>query len=91
MNFKEYDKIIKEHKFDMLFMIIYYSLQCNEAFKDLKEREIERLIYFIHDVYLKDENNTDLGYICDRALKHKEQILNNKITISEFLTGWLFI
>lgn len=91
MNFKEYDKIIKEHKFDMLFMIIYYNLQCNEDFKNLKEKEMERLICFIHDAYLKDNNNTDLGYICDKALEHKEQILTNKISISEFLTGWLFI
>ena len=27
MNFKEYDEIIKKHKYDMLSMIIYYNLQ----------------------------------------------------------------
>lgn len=37
MNFKEYDEIIKKHKYDMLSMIIYYTLQCNEDFKNLLE------------------------------------------------------
>ena len=86
MNFKEYDKVIKEHKFDMLFMIIYYSLQCNEDFKKLEQTEVENLIYFIYKAYLKDENHIDLSYLCDKALEYKEQILNDDMTTWDFLT-----
>ncbi len=81
MNFKEYDEIIKKHKYDMLFMIIYYNLQCNEDFKNSKENDIITLIQFIHKAYLKDENHIDLGYICDKALENKENILKNDVNI----------
>lgn len=81
MNFKEYDEIIKNHKYDMLFMIIYYNLQCNEDFKNLKENDIIMLIQFIYKAYLKDESHIDLGYICDKALENKENILKNDVNI----------
>ncbi len=80
MNFEEYDEIIKKHKYDMLFMIIYYNLQCNDDFKKLKENDIIKLIHFIHYTYLKDENRIDLGHICDKAIENKENILNDKWT-----------
>ncbi len=80
MNFEEYDEIIKKHKYDMLFMIIYYNLQCNDDFKKLKENDIIKLIHFIHYTYLKDENHIDLGHICDKAIENKENILNDKWT-----------
>lgn len=81
MNFKEYDEIIKKHKYDMLFMIIYYNLQCNEDFKNLKENDIIMLIQFIYKAYLKDESHIDLGYICDKALENKKEILKNDVNI----------
>lgn len=81
MNFKEYDEIIEKHKYDMLNMIIYYNLQCNEDFKNLKENDIIILIQFIYKAYLKDENHIDLGYICDKALENKENILKNDVNI----------
>lgn len=81
MNFKEYDKIIKEHKYDMLSMIIYYNLQCNEDFKNLKENDIIMLIQFIYKAYLKDESHIDLGYICDKALENKKEILKNDVNV----------
>lgn len=81
MNFKEYNEIIKKHKYDMLFMIIYYNLQCNENFKSLKENDIIMLIQFIYKAYLKDENHIDLGYICDKALENKEEILKNDVNV----------
>lgn len=81
MNFKEYDEIIKNHKYDMLFMIIYYNLQCNDDFKNLKENDIIMLIQFIYKAYLKDESHIDLGYICDKALENKKEILKNDVNI----------
>lgn len=81
MNLKEYDEIIKKHKYDMLSMIIYYNLQCNEDFKNLKENDIIMLIQFIYKAYLKDESHIDLGYICDKALENKENILKNDANI----------
>lgn len=81
MSFKEYDEIIKKHKYDMLSMIIYYNLQCNEDFKNLKENDIIMLIQFIYKAYLKDESHIDLGYICDKALENKENILKNDVNI----------
>ena len=81
MNFKEYDEIIKKHKYDMLSMIIYYNLQCNEDFKNLKENDIIMLIQFIYKAYLKNESHIDLGYICDKALENKKQILKNDVNV----------
>lgn len=81
MNFKEYDETIKKHKYDMLSMIIYYNLQCNEDFKNLKENDIIMLIQFIYKAYLKDESHIDLRYICDKALENKEKILKNDVNI----------
>lgn len=81
MNFKEYDEIIKEHKYDMLFLEIYYNLTCNDNFETLTDEEKEKLIHFIHRAYLKDESHIDLGYICDKALKNKENILKNDVNI----------
>lgn len=78
MNFKEYDNFINNHKYDMLFMIIYYNLKCNDDFKNLKENDIIKLIQFIHYAYLKDENYIDLAHICDKAIENKENILNDK-------------
>ena len=81
MDFKEYDETIKKHKYDMLSMIIYYNLQCNENFKNLKENDIIMLIQFIYKAYLKDESHIDLGFICDKALENKENILKNDVNI----------
>lgn len=81
MNFKEYDEIIKKHKYDMLSMIIYYNLKCNEDFKNLKENDIIMLIQFIYKAYLKDESHIDLGYICDKALENKKEILKNNVNV----------
>lgn len=81
MKFKEYDEIIKKHKYDMLSMIIYYNLQCNEDFKNLKENDIIMLIQFIYKAYLKDESHIDLGYICDKALENKKEILKNDVNV----------
>lgn len=83
MNFEEYDKIIKEHKFDMLELIIYYNLKCNENLQldyvNLKskniQKQLETLICFIHRAYLKDETRLDLGYMCDKAVEFKNEIL----------------
>ena len=80
MNFKEYDKFINNHKYDMLHFIIYYNLKCNDDFKNLNENEIEQLIYFIHSTYLKDENYMDLSHICDVAIINKNDIINNNFT-----------
>lgn len=81
MNFKEYDEIIKKHKYDMLSMIIYYNLKCNEDFKNLKENDIIMLIQFIYKAYLKDESHIDLGYMCDKALENKKEILKNDVNV----------
>lgn len=81
MNLKEYDEIIKKHKYDMLSMIIYYNLQCNEDFKNLKENDTIMLIQFIYKAYLKDESRIDLGYICDKALENKKEILKNDVNV----------
>ena len=81
MNFEKYEEIIKKHNYDILFMIIYYNLQCNEDFKNLKENDIIMLIQFIYKAYLKDESHIDLGYICDKALENKENILKNDVNI----------
>lgn len=89
MNFKEYDEIIKNHKYDMLFMIIYYNLKCNENLQldyvnmesENIKKQLEMLINFIYKAYLKDESHLDLGYICDKAVEFKNEILKNDVNI----------
>lgn len=89
MNFKEYDEIIKNHKYDMLFMIIYYNLKCNENLQldyvnmesENIKKQLETLINFIYKAYLKDESHLDLGYICDKAVEFKNEILKNDVNI----------
>lgn len=86
MNFKEYDKIIKEHKYDMLFLMIYYTLSnYYDKFETLKDKDKEILIYFIHRAYLKDETRLDLGYMCDKAMELKDEILKENLNTWDFL------
>ena len=85
MNFKEYDEIIKEHKYDMLFLEIYYNLTWNDNCEMLSDKEKELLIYFIHRAYLKDETRLDLGYICDKAMELKDEILKDDLNTWDFL------
>ena len=85
MNFKEYDYIIEKHKYDMLFLEIYYNLTCNDKFETLKDKDKEILIYFIHRAYLKDETSLDLGYMCDKAIELKDKILKDDLNTWDFL------
>ena len=85
MNFKEYDKIIKEHKFDMLFLEIYYNLTCDDTFKTLSDKDKEILIHFTHRAYLKDETMLDLCYMCDKAMELKDEILKDDLDTWDFL------
>lgn len=84
MEFEKWDKIIKENKYDMLFLEIYYNLTCNEEFKTFTDKEKETLIHFIHRAYLKDETHSDLGYMCDAAIGYKNKILKNSDTFSTY-------
>ena len=89
MNFKEYDEIIKNHKYDMLELIIYYNLKHNENLQldyvnmesENIKKQLETLINFIYKAYLKDESHLDLGYICDKAVEFKNEILKNDVNI----------
>lgn len=93
MNFEKYNKIINDNKYDMLIMFIYYNLKCNEnmqlGYVNIKSENIQKqlktLISFIYNAYLKDEYHLDLGYMCDKAVEYKNDILNNKISEREFL------
>ena len=81
IDFKEYDKIISNHKYDMIFMMIYYNLICNDVFESLTDEQIEILIQFIYKTYLKDESHVDLAYICDKAFEFRQDILKNNVDV----------
>ena len=87
MNFEKYDKFINENKYEMLFFEIYYNLSCNDNFKDLRknEEDLKKVIYFIHNTYLKDENHTDLGVLCDTGMHYIACILNDDFTSYDLL------
>lgn len=93
MDFKEYDDIIKTHKYDMLYFIIYYNLYVNEDLQlnyhnkesENIQKQIKKLIYMIYDAYMKDETGTDLSRICDVAVKYKNEILHDKMNKWELL------
>lgn len=96
-NLVDFDNIIKENKYSMLFMFIYYNLTLNYKMNfrlDTSDSEdiknINTLINFIHDTYLKDEQHTDLSYICDKAVEHKDKILNKEWTRSDLLKSCYF-
>ena len=82
MDFKKWDEIIKNCKYDMLFLMIYDCLKCNDIFNESKEfahDEFKKtLIMTIYDAYMKDESHIDLAFICDVALDYKDEILNNE-------------
>jgi hypothetical protein len=89
MNFEKYDKFINENKYEMLFFEIYYNLSCNGDFKDLRENEedLKKVIYFIHNTYLKDENHVDLCCLCDTAMEYIRCIIDedNDFTVYDLL------
>lgn len=87
MNFKEYDNFIDNHKYDMIHFMIYYNLKCNENLQldiiDINnkpniQKQLNDLIQFIYETYMKDEEHLDLSYICDKAVEYKNEILNRK-------------
>ena len=86
MNFKDYEEVIKNHKYDMLFLIIYHMLKCNDDFKNLKDDEIEKIIHFVHRLYLKDDNHVDLGFMCDVCMENKKDILDDNCNTWDILT-----
>ena len=85
MDFEKYDKIINENKYDMTFLYIYYNLKCNDNLQldyiniesEHIKKELEKIMSLIYDAYMKDENHLDLGFICDKAVENKNEILNN--------------
>lgn len=93
MDFKKYNRIIDNNKYEMLFLHIYYCLKCNDDFKleydNLESKNIqeqlEKLIHFIDRAYLKDESHMDLGYLCDKAFEFKNEILLDKMNTWDFL------
>ena len=96
-NLIEFENIIKANKYSMLFLFIYYNLKCNDTLKfnidicdDNDLKEIHSLINFIYEAYMKDEHHTDLGYICDKAVEHKNKILNNEWTKWDLLKSCYF-
>lgn len=82
MNFKEYDETIKKHKYDMLSMIIYYNLQCNDdlIIDELTEENIQKFIQLIWSAYMCDEQHLDLAFICDKLVENAEKILDGNWT-----------
>lgn len=92
MNFEKWDKIIEENKYEMVLIEIYYDLKCNDGFEKLTNKEKEKLINFVYNAYLKDEDHTDLGYLCDKSIEFKDDILNNKdFTTWDLLTECSYI
>lgn len=76
--FKKYDEIIKDNKYNMLDLMIYYDTKCNELSENIPDNDLEYVIDFVYQAYLKDEEHIDLSYICDKALENKDDILENR-------------
>ena len=96
-NLIEFENIIKQNRYSMLFLFIYYNLKCNDNLEfdietcgDNSLKQIHSLINFIYEAYMKDIHHTDLGYICDKAVEHKNKILNNKWTKWDLLKSCYF-
>lgn len=91
MNFKEYDEIIKKHKYDMLHFIIYYNLKCNDdlIINELTEEDMQKFIQLIWSAYMCDEQHLDLAFICDKLVENAEKILDGKLDKMGFIGGML--
>lgn len=77
----DFKKVVKEHKYSMLELIIYYNLTCNDNFDKLSDDDVIYLIEFIYNAYVKDDNHTDLGDICDKAMEYSIDILKKNDNI----------
>lgn len=78
---KDFENVVNEHKYSMFHLMIYYCLKCNDEFESLSDDEIISLISFIYDAYMQDDNHTDLSYLCDRAILHKDDIMKNDYNV----------
>lgn len=78
---EDFKKVVKDHKYSMLDLIIYYNLTCNDDFDKLSDDDVMYLIVFIYNAYLRDENHTDLGNICDKAIEYSTDILKKNVNI----------
>lgn len=74
------EKVINENKYNMLFLIILYNMKCHENYVQLKEEEKEKLLKFIHELYLKDENKIDLAFFSDTVMDNYKEILKKEVT-----------
>ena len=77
----DFKEVVKEHKYSMLELIIYYNLTCNANFDKLSDGDVMYLIVFIYNTYLMDKNHTDLADICDKAIEYSEDILKRNVNI----------
>lgn len=88
---EDFESVIGTHKFSMMALYIYYCLKCNDEFKTLNSDEVCMLVNMVYEAYMKDENHTDIGYICDKAMDNKEEIFNNKyrnVGCLNYFTAW---
>ena len=85
--FKEWNKFIENNKNNIFEFEIYYNLKINDnlIIDELSDEDIKRFISLISETYIKDEQGLRLEYICDKAVKNKEKILNNDWTKRELL------
>lgn len=77
---KKFEKLIKENKMVMLQIIVLYNMYCHNNYHMLTDKQKEKLLVIIYNLYLDDETKTDLGAFSDCVLDNYKQVLNGEIS-----------
>lgn len=84
------EKIIKENKYNNIFIYILYNMSCNDNYCNLNDEGKYKIMNLIYDVYMNDESHTDLGLFSDIIMENYEKALNGEITrdnIYDYMEG----
>lgn len=83
--YKGFDEIIKEHPYDMLQLMIYYSCTCYQEinFRKFSIKEKQKILETIYNIYMKLEMPLDLGTICDVVMENSKEYLNEELNFTD--------
>lgn len=87
---EKFEKIIKENKYEMIFLFILYNMQCHRIYKKLSDTDKYQLMNLIYEIYLDDERQMDIAIFSDTIMANYKKALNGEITkynIYNFIEG----
>lgn len=77
---RKFEKVIEENKSGFLQIIILYNMSCHGNYEEMTDKEKEKILGFLYNLYLKDETQTDLGKFSDLVMDNYKDFLQGKMT-----------